>query len=95
MRVRYRSRALADLEDIHRFLAQRSPGGARHVLAAIHAAIDAVAEHPESSPRTSDPTIRVKVVGRYSYKVFYSITEDAIEIVHIRHAARRPWLDDK
>ena len=94
MRVRYRSRALADLEEIHRFLAQRSSTGARHVLVAIRAAIDAIAAHPESSPRTSDQTIRVKVVGRYSYKIFYSFTEDAIEIVHIRHAARRPWLDD-
>ena len=34
MTVRYRERALADLESIFQFLNERSPGGARNVLAA-------------------------------------------------------------
>lgn len=96
MRVRYRARALADLDDIFRFLDQRSPTGARNVLHAIRRAIDEIAEHPLASPRTSDPDIRVKIIGRYRYKIFYGVVADElVEIVHIRHAARRPWINTK
>jgi len=35
MKVRYRARALADIEDIFRFLNERSPTGAHNVLRAI------------------------------------------------------------
>ena len=70
MRIRYRARALADLEDIFRFLNERSPTGARNVLRAIHQSIGDIAAHPLASPRTSDPDIRVKILGRYRYKIF-------------------------
>jgi plasmid stabilization system protein ParE len=43
MRVRYRARALGDLDDIYRYLEPRSPTGARNVLRAIHGAIDEIA----------------------------------------------------
>jgi plasmid stabilization system protein ParE len=91
MKVQYRQRALADLEDIYQYLEQRSPAGARNVLAAIHDAIGLLTEYPDSAERTSDPDIRVKVLGRYRYKIFYRIADDAVDILHIRHAARRPW----
>ncbi len=92
MKVRYRARALADLEDIFRYLDQRSPTGARNVLLAIHRAIEEVSEQPMASPRTSDPDIHVKILGRYRYKIFYSVGAEEIEIIHVRHAARRPWI---
>jgi len=95
MRIAYRDLALADLEQISVYLEQRSPAGARKVAQAIHAAILAVAENPESARRTSDSTVRVKVVSGYGYKVFYSIGPDAIEILHIRHGARRPWFPER
>jgi toxin ParE1/3/4 len=96
VKVRYRARALADLGDIFSFLDQRSPTGARNVLRAIHRAIDEVAAHPLGSPRTSEPDVRVKILGRYRYKIFYSVVgNDYVEIIHVRHAARRPWDDTK
>jgi plasmid stabilization system protein ParE len=61
------------------------------VIDAIRAAISDVAENPLSARRTSDPTVRVKVVSRYGYKIFYSVETDAIEVLHVRHGARRPW----
>ena len=93
MKVRYRSLALADLEDIFQFLNERSPTGARNVLRAIHGAIREIAENPLAAPRTSDPYLRVKILGRYRYKIFYSIAGDIIDIIHIRHASRRPWIE--
>lgn len=44
----------------------------------------------ERSP-ASAPSVRVKVVSRYGYKIFYSVEADSIEILHVRHGARRPW----
>jgi toxin ParE1/3/4 len=92
MKVRYRPLALVDLENISTFLNERSPAGERNVLRAIRNAIDEIAAHPQSAPRTSIPDIRVKILGRYRYKIFYSVGADAIEIIHVRHAARRPWI---
>jgi plasmid stabilization system protein ParE len=31
------------------------------------------------------------LVLRYPYKIFYRLRGDAVEILHIRHTARRPW----
>jgi plasmid stabilization system protein ParE len=55
MRVRYREPALSDLDQIFRYLDARSPNGARHVIDAIHAAIEDIAAHPLSARRSSDP----------------------------------------
>jgi toxin ParE1/3/4 len=92
MKVHYRSGALFDLEEIFQYINQRSPGGAHNVIGAIHEAIAQIAEHPLSAERTSYPGIRVKVVARYPYKIFYQVGVDHIEILHVRHGARRPWF---
>ena len=73
MRVRYRELALADLEQIFQYLDERNPAGARNVIEAIRAAICNAADQPLSGRKTSDPAIRVKLVGRYHYKIFYSM----------------------
>ena len=93
MKIRYRARALVDIEDIFQFLNDRSPTGAGNVLRAMADAIGMIAETPLAGPRTSEPDIRVKILGRYRYKIFYSVVgDDYVEIIHVRHAARRPWV---
>jgi plasmid stabilization system protein ParE len=91
MRLRYRAQALADIDAIHQYLEERSPSGARSVLRAIYASIQLIAERPLSYQRTDDPDIRVHVVQRYRYKIFYSVSGDVVEIIHVRHTSRRPW----
>jgi toxin ParE1/3/4 len=91
MRLRYRAQALGDIDAIQRYLDERSPSGARSVLRAIYASIQLIAEHPLSYQRTDDPDIRIHVVRRYRYKIFYSVVDDAVEIIHVRHTSRRPW----
>jgi toxin ParE1/3/4 len=80
MRVRYRELALADLEQIFQYLDERNPAGARNVIEAIRGGISNAATQLLSGRKTSDPAIRVKLVGRYHYKIFYSIGIDEIEI---------------
>jgi toxin ParE1/3/4 len=92
MKVRYRQQALIDLDKISAYLSERSPIGAINVLSAINAAIKDIAQNPLSSRQTSDPAVRVKIVRRYLYKVFYTVDAGEIEILHVRHGARRPWV---
>ena len=95
MRLRYRAQALGDIDEIGRYLEQRSPSGALNVLRAIYAGIRLIAEQPYGSQRANDQGVRVKVVQRYRYKIFYSILdEDTVEVIHIRHTSRRPWAGE-
>jgi toxin ParE1/3/4 len=92
MKVLYRERALTDLQEIAEYIYPHSRMGVRNVLAAIHKAIESIAEQPLSARQTSDAAVRLKIVGRYGYKIFYSVSGDAIEILHVRHGSRRPWF---
>jgi toxin ParE1/3/4 len=91
MKVRYRVQALADIEEIFRYIEQRNPSGAQNVMRAIFAGMQFIAENPNAAPRTDDPTVRVVVVRQYRYKIFYGVDGDEIDVLHIRHSARRPW----
>ena len=92
MRVRYSPRARSDIEGIWRYIEERNPGGAANVLRAIYAGVQFISEYPESSERTDDLSVRVRVVKRYRYRIFYQIIDDTIEILHVRHTSRRPWI---
>jgi toxin ParE1/3/4 len=92
MTVRYTKRALADPAVILAYVAQQSPQGAASVAARIEAIIEALDAHPRSGRTTSRSNIRVRVAGEYPYLIFYRVKRDGgISIVHIRHAARRPF----
>lgn len=95
MSVRYTPRAFSDREAIFDYLVTRSPNGAHKVLARITTTIDLLAAQPELGYRTENPQVRVKFVGDYPYKIFYRIRGNDLEILHIRHTARRPWLGSR
>jgi plasmid stabilization system protein ParE len=91
MKVRITPRARADLFEIRDCISKRSPSGARNVLRSIYSGIAFIAENPRGAATTDEPTVRMKVVVEYPYKIFYTIGADAVDILHIRHSARRPW----
>ena len=95
MRVRYTPEAFADRERIFEYLGERSPGGVRHVMASIREAVTLLSDQPYSGYRTNDPDVLVKFVARYPYKIFYRVRGDSIEIAHIRHTSRRPWVEER
>jgi len=96
MKLRYSPRASNDLDSIYEFLDRHSPAGAARVMAAIYAAVEFIRRNPHASEMTSFHGVRGKVVHRYRFKVFYRLVEgaDVIEIVHVRHASRRPWTEE-
>jgi plasmid stabilization system protein ParE len=59
-------------------------------------AIQRVAQDPEAgSPVSVDRNIRRVLVARFPYQVVYRVRPDAVVIVAIAHAKRRPgyWMD--
>ena len=89
MRLRYTPEAFADRERIFEYLRERSPGGARSVMASIRDAAKLLQDQPYSGYKTDDSDVRIKFITRYPYKIFYRVRDDVVEIIHIRHTSRR------
>jgi toxin ParE1/3/4 len=94
MKIRYTPQAFSDRERILEYLKERSAGGARNVAVSIREAVAQIRDHPYSGYRTDDPDVRVMLVARYPYKIFYRV-RDAVEILHVRHTSRKTWKPDR
>jgi plasmid stabilization system protein ParE len=95
MRVEFTNRAVRDLREI---AAHSRQNFGERIATALEARLQDVVMQisaaPESSPRVEQrPGMRVVPLVRYPFKIFYRIIGDTVRIVHIRHAARRPWTD--
>jgi toxin ParE1/3/4 len=96
MKVRFTAAALQDLSEIADWLSAHYPAIAPAVERRIRAVVARIGRWPESSRRTAKHAeVRVVPVGRYPYKIFYRVTLDAVEILHIHHAARKAWDEEQ
>jgi len=96
MNVEYTPRARSDLDQIG-FRSRRvfGPAVAVALETFIRATIARIAVMPESGLRLPRrPGVRVVPLVRYPFKIFYTVGRDTVFILHIRHAARRPWEDE-
>ncbi|HYS47250.1 MAG TPA: type II toxin-antitoxin system RelE/ParE family toxin [Xanthobacteraceae bacterium] len=91
MRVRYTPRARGVLRMIIEYLVERNPVGAQNVKRAMERTVELIGQFPESGRRVSEHGVRVLPVGRYPYLIYWTVESGEAWIVHIRHAARRPW----
>jgi plasmid stabilization system protein ParE len=65
---------------------------ARALETYMRATVARIAAIPESGQRVPQrPQVRVVPLVRYPFKIFYTVTGQTLIILHIRHAARRPW----
>ena len=97
MKVEFTNRVVGDLRKIS--AESRKEFGDRVAAALelrIRNVVAQIANAPESAPRVEQrPGMRVVPLVRYPFKVFYRIVDDdTVRILHIRHAARRPWTED-
>jgi len=94
MRIRYAPRAIRDLADIASYYRSHADENvAAAVGRRIEHVIGIVARQPEMTPRLHQRTnVRVALVLRYPYKIFYRLRGDTVEILHIRHTSRRPLV---
>jgi toxin ParE1/3/4 len=94
MKVRYTARARDDLSNILDYLDEHSRQGARNVKRAMDKAFSLIGRHPQIGRLSKVQETRVLPVGRYPYLIYWSIEAGEAWIIHIRHARRRPWVDE-
>lgn len=90
MKLRLTVPAARQLDRILFTIAQEHPPGARNVQARIRAVMLMLTEQPEAGPATARRGVRRMVVRPYPYAITYSVGEDEIIILGVRHTARRP-----
>jgi toxin ParE1/3/4 len=97
MRVVYARRAVRDLRSIAAYYRSAADEKtAEGVAERIAHVVNLIGRHPYIAPRLRRrPDVRSASVMRYPYIVFYRIRGDAVEILHIRHSARRSWEGDR
>ena len=90
MRVVLTDHALGDLDEILSAIRLSFPGALAGFEARMGASLRRIGQWPESAERVAGwPGVRVVPLVRYPYKIFYRITTDAVEILHIHQTARR------
>lgn len=93
MKVDYAPRARADLVEIGEYSRTAFGSAVASALETyVRATVARIAAMPESGvPVPEREGVRVVSLVRYPFRIFYSVTEDTVTILHVRHAARRPW----
>ena len=89
MKVVYTTEALADLDGILSYIANHYPAISAAFQNRLRAAVTRVWRWPESAQEVAErPGVRVVPLIRYPYKIFYRISDEAIEVLHVYHVAR-------
>lgn len=92
MKVRYTLTALTELEEIFAHVVDRDGLTASRIVDRVKLISERLGEFPMIGHAVDEPNVRLVPLGRFPYLVFYTLTDDAVVILHIRHAARlKPW----
>ena len=94
MRIRWTEPALRQIDEIFAYIATDNQKAAYSVVRYIENSVSLLGQFPEMGRPTDKSDVRVLVIGRYPYLVFYRRGEHEVEILHVRHGARQPE-DDK
>jgi toxin ParE1/3/4 len=89
LKVRLTPRAQRDIESIRNYLLQHNSRAAEKVRLAIIGAVDVLSKNPMMGPPSDEPGIRIKLVPPLPYRIYYRASSLSIEILHVRHTARR------
>src|SRR5215475_11168574 len=89
MNLRWDTRALQDLRDIRSYIAVHgSRAAADRVRQHLGTRVRRLLRNPLIGVATTNPQIRILPPTRYPYRIYYTIQEDDVVILHIRHTAR-------
>jgi plasmid stabilization system protein ParE len=91
MKLRFSEPAQNDLSAIYAYIAERDVGAAGRVVARLKDVSARLALNPHIGHPTTRKGVRVFSVRTYPYVIFYTIRQHEVQILHIRHTARRPW----
>jgi toxin ParE1/3/4 len=90
MKIRYTPRALSDLQRIQSYIAEHNAPAAARVITAVERRASALDGHPEIGYSSDEAGVRIVLAIPYPYRIYYRVTADEMEILHIRHTARKP-----
>ncbi len=94
MTVRYTRRAQRDLTKILDDIARENPQGACNMKRALERAVRTIEQFPRSGHLVGRGDARGLTVTPYPYIIYWMIGgTDDVQVVHIRHGARRSWTD--
>lgn len=62
---------------------------------AVKRGLDLIQKHPEGSPVVTPEGARKRVLGRFSYNLYYTLERDSIYVWAVAHQKRRPgyWYE--
>lgn len=91
MRIRYTRQAYADLDGVYDYIACDNPKAALKVLDRVQEVASRLAQFPRSGVKKADEeNVFVAPLGRYPYLVYFTVENDELSILHVRHAKRLP-----
>jgi plasmid stabilization system protein ParE len=89
MKLRYKKRALADIEAIHKYITDYDRQAANGVVRRIERSIERLLVLPLSGRLGPVPGTRLLVVPGLPYIVLHRVGDETIDIVAVLHTARR------
>ncbi|MBI1865529.1 MAG: type II toxin-antitoxin system RelE/ParE family toxin [Nitrospirae bacterium] len=89
MRLEFHPEAELELIEAAVYYEARVPGLGERFEAELRRAIDLLLDHPEiGSP--ANPDLRMFVLNRFPFTLYYSATPDVLRIEAVAHQRRRP-----
>jgi addiction module RelE/StbE family toxin len=89
MRVRFTQTALAELIEIHDYIAKDNLRAAKTVILRIEQVIARIGEFPHIARAIDQSGVRVFPAGPFPYLVFYTVESDSVTIRNVRHVRRK------
>jgi toxin ParE1/3/4 len=89
MTVRYKKRALRDIERIHGYIAEFDPGAAKRVVERIAHSISRLNILPLSGRPGSVRGTRLLAVPGLPYIVVHRVHDDRVDIIAVLHTAQQ------
>jgi len=90
MKVRYTETALREVDEIFAYIADYNLVAAAAVVERVDELVEQLSEFPYLAQETDIAGVRKFPLGRFPYVVYYTVQQDEVIILHIRHGARRP-----
>lgn len=88
MRLRYSSRALAQLASVHDFFMQRKGAAAWNVTRSIRQTIARLTLLSLLGKMTDEKNVRVLIEPEYFYRVFYRVDREVVTVIRILHGSQ-------
>ncbi len=90
MKVRLHARARRDLAEIRNYLRETTgANAAERVRQHLKGRIDRLGRSPRPGITTSEPGVWILSPAQYPYRIYFTVTADAVIVLHVRHTSRR------